>query len=279
MCLAPFKSETVTFLIGKEKTPFSVHLDVLILVSDYFRPLFTSGLQESRSRTVEYPASSEEDFHRFCQYAYRGDYVPPGYTLDPEPERDAVDTKPEPDMAVTPPTTDPDSLWYSQAPKASKKTSGYQARAEKRFRQLSYPTAALGQQYIATCEAQPHREDRQNFTDAFLAHGRLYAFAKRKLADGLANLCLQKLHNTLLQFKPSERRYDDIVTLTRYAFTDEIDEVDEPVDLTELQRLVAVYHASQFKKIGGFSAFLRLTNEIGCFAEQFIQAIHEDFSA
>src|ERR1051326_8997268 len=88
-----FTSSIATFLVGETKVPVFVHSAVIVPLSDYFRSLFKSGLRESQTNIAELPSISVDDFGRFCQFAYSGNYIAPAYTLDPETEADNTKTK------------------------------------------------------------------------------------------------------------------------------------------------------------------------------------------
>lgn len=76
------QSDLFTFIIGKERTPFVVHSNVIAATSDTFRALIRGGLSESKARCAELIDVEPDDFVRFLEYAYRRDYTVPPWVLD-----------------------------------------------------------------------------------------------------------------------------------------------------------------------------------------------------
>ncbi|PSN69966.1 hypothetical protein BS50DRAFT_608654 [Corynespora cassiicola Philippines] len=79
------KSGQFTFRIGEEKYPIIVHAAAIAATSYHMRALINGGMRESEERTADIIDLTVEDFIRFCEFAYRGDYTVPQWEQDPEP--------------------------------------------------------------------------------------------------------------------------------------------------------------------------------------------------
>lgn len=62
--------ETATVLVGPNKVPFFVHVELTWALSDYFRGALKGGFAEGESKAVELLADSEESFAIFMHWSY-----------------------------------------------------------------------------------------------------------------------------------------------------------------------------------------------------------------
>ncbi|KAJ4295132.1 hypothetical protein N0V90_007142 [Kalmusia sp. IMI 367209] len=80
------QSPQFTFFIGDEGKPVVVHAAAIAAASEQLNALINSGMVESKTRCAKIEDVQVDDFIRFCEYAYRGDYtVPPWEEILPEP--------------------------------------------------------------------------------------------------------------------------------------------------------------------------------------------------
>ncbi|KAF2714609.1 hypothetical protein K504DRAFT_359261, partial [Pleomassaria siparia CBS 279.74] len=78
-------SNLFTFFIGQEGKPIVVHAAAIAAASQHLDALINNGMAESETRSAKIVDVEVEDFVRFCEYAYRGDYtVPPWEEVMPE---------------------------------------------------------------------------------------------------------------------------------------------------------------------------------------------------
>lgn len=68
--------------MGSERKPVQVHCSAVTGQSAAFDVLMNGPMQEAQNRSADLPDVELEDFLRFCQFAYRGDYTPPHYIID-----------------------------------------------------------------------------------------------------------------------------------------------------------------------------------------------------
>lgn len=69
---------TVTLLVGKNKTPFYVHINLLCDASSFFKAAFTSQFREGSEKKMDLPEEDEALFDLFVQWLYHRQYeIPP----------------------------------------------------------------------------------------------------------------------------------------------------------------------------------------------------------
>jgi hypothetical protein len=69
-------SKTFGFLVGKNKTSFTLHSDALVGQSDPLLALINGGMAEAREGHAWLEDTDEETFVRVGEYLYTGDYTP-----------------------------------------------------------------------------------------------------------------------------------------------------------------------------------------------------------
>lgn len=236
-----------------------MHAAAIAATSRQLEALINGGMKESETRCAKIEAVEVDDFIRFCEYAYRGDYTVPAWEeVPPEPsptvskshqddwgdmsmfsrsrkkkgKKGRVELEPSPDEAVYPQEV------YPQEVEAYSETKVYddecaavpEPQAESRivsrtplrtlFNNRNYLTENGPKALILQCfEPKPNSAVEQNFTPVLLAHARLYCFAHVRLIEPLKALSLHKLHKTLLTFKLYAKRIGDIIALARYVYS------------------------------------------------------------
>jgi hypothetical protein len=198
-----------------------VHAGAIAATSQQLDALIDSGMEESATRCARIEDVEVDDFIRFCEYAYRGDYTtPPWEEVLPEPSSTSSNgqqngdddtwgvltskkkkTKKERVVAVTE-IHEPVLDVYEEPPDAPPAPEpSYEAAPisrtplRTRFNSRTYlddgsPKAQILQHF----EPKPNTAVDQNFTPVLLAHARLYCFAHLRLIEPLRALTLDKLH-------------------------------------------------------------------------------------
>ncbi len=72
------KSKPFKFIVGRAKTPMTVHVAALAHHSPVLRQLVSGPMTEARDGCATLDDIDEATFVRFCQYAYTGQYYVPG---------------------------------------------------------------------------------------------------------------------------------------------------------------------------------------------------------
>lgn len=285
-----------------------VHAAAIAATSQQLDALINGGMEESETRCARIEDVKVDDFIRFCEYAYRGDYtVPPWEELPPEPSSTSGKNQQNGD----------DNSWGGLAP-LSKRKKGKKGRAapeappieidypqespvydEPEFEAAPEPGAAPEPQYevrpisrtplrtqfnsrnylidsgpkaliLQHFEPKPNSAVDQNFTPVLLAHARLYCFARLRLIAPLKALTLDKLHKTLLNFKLYAKRVGDIIELARYAYSNpDLPDRSDDGTLDELRKLVVEYIVCEIDTIGKYDEFVKYMEEGGEFVGGF----------
>lgn len=75
-----------TILVGKNKKPFYIHLDLLCDASSVFKAAFSEGFKEGSEKVVQLPDGNESTFELFVEWLYYR-----RYEMLPEVKRDDAD--------------------------------------------------------------------------------------------------------------------------------------------------------------------------------------------
>jgi len=260
-------------------------------------------MKEAKTRCAEFAHIEVDDFVRFVEYCYRGDYACPPCTKDPvkevpapcpppsDPAPELAPPTPEPAPEPEPvpeagPATEPDEpevlpevrldgwgFGTSKVKKSPLKKKKSAASGESRSK-VKLSLLFTGRKYIENYSPKSrilesfktpvnHFSD-ENFVPIFLAHARLYSFAALYMVEPLKTLVLSKLHDTLKNFKLFHSRVPDIIVLAQYVYTDEyIPENDE------IRKLVIAYIGYQIDTIKDSGEFRDLLVEGGQFVDDF----------
>jgi hypothetical protein len=282
-----------------------VHAAAIAATSQQLDALINGGMEESETRCARIEDVKVDDFIRFCEYAYRGDYtVPPWEELPSEPSSTSGKNQQNGDdgwgdlaslskkkkgrkgrAAPEPPPEPPpieidypqESRVYDEPKFEAAPEPQYEVRPISRtplrtqFNSRNYlidsgPKALILQQF----EPKPNSAVDQNFTPVLLAHARLYCFARLRLIAPLKALTLDKLHKTLLNFKLYAKRVGDIIELARYAYSNsDLPDRSDDGTLDDLRKLVVEYIVCEIDTIGKYDEFVKYMEEGGEFVGDF----------
>lgn len=283
------QSDLFTFYIGEEKKPFIVHSSAVAATSEYFRALVKGDMSEAETKSAELTDIEPDDFVRFLEYAYRGDYTVPSWALDESAqvasdaeEAPAVDEEPPPPpeadgdlLGPPPPEPEPEpvlegeaSSWGTPSKKKGKKKRE-KLTLRMRFQRRSYLTDGAPHALLTEgFQPKSNAAANQDFAPVFLAHARLYTFAEMRLILPLKELALHKLHKTLLEFQLYHQRVGDVVELAQYAYDHGPARSDSGI-LNDLRQLVVEYMACEVDVIGKHDDFRILMEGGGEFVSDF----------
>jgi hypothetical protein len=292
------QSPQFTFFVGHEGKAITVHAEAIAATSAQLNALINGGMKESESRCAKLEDVEVDDFVRFCEYAYRGDYtVPPwedrpsiphppsddlgnfgfgsssktkkkkmkkGSMIEPYPETPYVDHQPEEDPVEMP------SQYAVEVPVS---------RTELR-NQFNTPPATISTLPKALIldqfEPKGNSAVHQDFTPIFLAHARLYCFAHQHLIEPLKALTINKLQKTLMGFQLYKDRVGDIVELARFVYSNpDLPESSDQDVLNDLKKLIAEYIACEIDVIGKHESFIHFIEEGGEFVRIFWKIVRQ----
>ncbi|KAF3004328.1 hypothetical protein E8E13_009412 [Curvularia kusanoi] len=253
------QSEQFTFYVGQAGKPIVVHSAAIAATSQHLDALINGGMGEAATRCAQIKDVEIDDFIRFCEYAYRGDYTTPPWEDDlqePIPNGDAndwgdtwgstskkkkkskksrVETVPDVYEAVPAPEDPPIDEYPAEpvaceeeVPPADIATPDFSyhpahvSRIELRARlksRIYLDNDNPKAQILQRFEPKPNTAVTQNFTPVLLAHARLYCFAHLRLIEPLKAVTLDKLHKTLMSFGLYTERVGDVIKLARFAYS------------------------------------------------------------
>ncbi|QDS68221.1 hypothetical protein FKW77_010584 [Venturia effusa] len=259
-----YRSRIFTFLVGEEKTAIGVHADVFASQSKVLNAMINGKMEEAQAGCAFLPDVSENDFLRFCQYAYTGDYAPPPFgILDEASASDNGCFEPKPTIEVPHEISEPtaeEPLDLSVEPALVgdwifSPTTGLE-RSKKSLPKYSSSSDTVIKNTSKLEDCAP----------VFLAHSRLHLFADKYGIETLKCLALDKLHGTLVGYTFFNDKCEDIVELVRFSYSND----NTPDGANDLLRdLVLQFVIAQQDKVGRSEAFLSLLEEGGPLVRDF----------
>lgn len=267
-----FSSPLFTFLIGENEEPISVHAAAIAKQSKALDTLINGPMVEAQVRSVSLRDVSVEDFLKFCQFAYTGDYSTPSSTTRAETslpskadEKYPASDPPSAKAAVLAPPPSPlsdEDTWASFRAK-TKKVPSKTTLLRESFDRQSYCPVPPKQQFHDACQIVTNGKCTEDYSPVFLAHARLYVLADKYGVESLKCLCLDKIHKTLVNFTLYKESIGDIAELVRFSYCNDHTPDDANDDL---RALVLKFVASRHDDIGDSEPFLSLVEEGGVFA-------------
>ncbi|OAL45883.1 hypothetical protein IQ07DRAFT_547904 [Pyrenochaeta sp. DS3sAY3a] len=286
------QSQQFTFFIGQEGKPIVVHSAAIAATSQQLDALVNGGMGEATTRCARIEDVKVDDFIRFCEYAYRGDYTtPPWEDVLQEPNPKSINCEKNeggdpwailpskktkkikkgrmeavPGVPPPPPPAEPP---YPEPPYEAAPISRTLLRTQ--FNSRTYlddggPKAQMLQQF----EPKPNTAVDQNFAPVLLAHARLYCFAHLRLIEPLRALTLDKLHKTLMNFNLFTARVGDIIELARFAYSNaDLPDRKDDGTIDDLRKLVVEYVLCEIDTIGKCDAFVKYMEDGGEFVGDF----------
>ncbi|KAF2110046.1 hypothetical protein BDV96DRAFT_501464 [Lophiotrema nucula] len=258
------------------------------------KALVSGKMAEANDKLAEIPDVREDDFLRFCEFAYRGDYSVPAWIKDKEAERAASTSStaagvPAPAVSAPVPISTPEPLPLeslnldgqtpdaaavstTSTPKKGKAGGTKKQKFRRRLRNRAYDLECPWPYDVFRDRGAPRGnvDVTQDYTPVFLAHARLYSFANMRLMLALRSTTLYKLHKTLMEFKLYDRRIGDVIELARYAYNnDHTPDRTSFKTLDQLRRLVVEYIVCEIEVIGRSAEFKELIEEGGEFVGDF----------
>lgn len=259
-------SHQFNFLVGPDCTCLSIHAGLVSGLSRPLDALMNNGqMEESTSRCAVLKDTEVDTFISFCEYAYTGQYVTPGY-VDGDNEESALKGLPV----------------FIFKGKDIKKPSKRQPNSPRKT--LEVALEGILDQNTDLDEDSPKPRilhpynglwndfvSRRGFAFAklatvspnpdFLAHAKIYVFATRYLIDKLRMQALGSLHRDLRNFKLSNKNAKRILDLLEYTYKSTGRE--EPGGKSQLRDLVIHYVACESRLLANNENFRHLLDENG----------------
>ncbi|KIN05223.1 hypothetical protein OIDMADRAFT_25799 [Oidiodendron maius Zn] len=280
-----FRSKQFVFVIGDEtKTEYTVHRDLIAKQSKALNALVNGEMQETLNGRVTFEDLDDNTFVRFCQFAYTGDYITPGFISDPNvivppsvapslhdsaSDRESNDIH-EPMVEPLAVAEEMPSDWGFKSTKPKKQSKSRLLRQS--FDDKDYDIETPVRIWSARCEVRPNSSVVEDYTPVLLGHAGLYIFGEKWGIENLKILALHKLHKTLTKFTLFESRRRDIVELLRCVYSNE-NTPDRGEVVDELRSLVMLYVVCEAESLTQCSEFMALLGEGGELTEDFVQIL------
>ncbi|KAG6096481.1 hypothetical protein E4U14_007941 [Claviceps sp. LM454 group G7] len=242
----PFK-----FVVGKEGKEVYMHSALVARWSKVLEKMMSSPFIEGQQG---YAVLADEDVRTvaaFAEFVYTGDYHLPSVEapLDSKTERDSI-TKPYGGIKL-------DRLSLSDSGTESHDTSDCRDSDKPRSGLVQSVIGSPVTATIVQAVAKVHTLDvpsapappsvppapvlnpgsmRTDYSEFFIAHAKVFAFADCYGIDALMDLSMRRLHQALCGFRLSKTRVGDILALVRFCY--------ERPGPEKLKRLVASYSAA-----------------------------------
>jgi hypothetical protein len=281
-------SRLFKFIVGETSdgapTTFSIHEEAIARLSKPLESLVKSNLIESRAGCVVWKDVSKEMFERLVQVAYTGDYSVPSTIPwnsitnlkvgnSSEPKEIELEDEKLADKFDSGGELQRSSIPNGKAIKLKKahmqpKSRPYAQRKGEEFTGLQ-PPPFLGPFIDHTCEPVKVFEPDRSYCHVFLVHASLFVFGDLWLIDPLKTLALHKLNKTLCIFKLDDKNITDIISLIRFAYTDEGKGLEEGIG--RLRTIICQYTVANVVIISSHTLFMDLLAEGGQFVKDFFQ--------
>lgn len=238
---APFK-----FIV--DGNPYYIHAD---LVSHHSRPLgcmINGHMAEAENGFAVLKEVDGGTFRRFIEWAYKGYYTPADIKIEinsppspTPPQKEECETAEpvvdlqsdtivrfNPRSVEVPRFGDPSFGGFSCVELETDRTREFltkivrktkRGKTAQELKELFLRRKYTVRRDTITVPSTPvNREDNEDYTEVFLSHARLYAFADQYDIQPLKTLALEELHYALAGYTLHRARTGDIVTLLRYVY-------------------------------------------------------------
>lgn len=222
-------SQPFKFIVGPRKLEFMIHSALIAKQSPKLYALVNIGMKESVEQCVHWEEEDPETFMRFGDFVYSGKY----YVEKPQKRRS------EASAGIK--RTAPEG--FSRNDKEPKYSTYYRpAEIENLFSRFNrmYPTLPEPRDHI---DASADKDSGP----VFLAHAKVYVFAKYHDIRALQILSLRNLRELLSVFQLTTESLPDFVKLFKYCFDNTSDHGKRAGD--ELQNLLCLYAAGRMAQL------------------------------
>ena len=214
-------------------------------------------MKEAQDGYVVLEEVHEETFIRFGEYIYTGDYNAA------DPQTVLTESQNEHESSLT-----ADDGW-GEFGLSSKKSQFLPLKSPPAFADLEF-SVSNEPPFSIDPMVRANKSPAEDYTDVFMSHIHLYAFADAYNVDSLKSLICRKLHQTLKHYTLYPQRVGDIITLIEHSYqnTSELEYEKEP-----LRSLIAHYTASNFKLLVQSQAFQDVLAKGGSFVKDVSQRV------
>lgn len=257
---------SVPFKFIVDGNPFYIHAELTSLHSKPLDRMMNNGMAEPCGGVAELKEVDQGTFARFIEWAYKGYYSAPSFSLQavsPSPAKWSNSlfssgndhmkaNSTEDDMAPPCPVEDPnlaDWGWASNFRGKKKKSAGnsvwpteafstadHQSKSSKRAFKQSFLERknTVRRNAIDIPPPRANQKAEEDYTEILLCHARMYVFAEQFDIQLLKSLAFEELQATLAIFTLYVARTGDIIALLRYVYSETGPSTDGVEDLRTL---------------------------------------------
>ncbi|MCJ1424987.1 hypothetical protein MMC29_002875 [Sticta canariensis] len=255
-------------------SPLYIHAGLIALHSIPLNRMINGPMSEAQKGCATLQDVDRGTFIRFIQWAYTGKYFAPEFRQD-WPPKAPLPEAPLPEAEASPPEP-PTAL---KKKKKSKSGMAHQCAWPNQFMEQSFGECdqfmeqpfgereddkkssfvKLRYDVPAISFGDPPRANRgprEDYSDVFLSHARIYVFADKYDIEPLQKLALKNLHQTLTAFTLYPERCGDVIALVSYSYANT---ADRGAGVESLRTLLMHYMGLEMATLAkdkGFKALL-----------------------
>lgn len=242
-------SPIFTFLIGRDKTEFRLHVAAVAHVSKPLGVLMTGPMKEAAEQRVWLDDVDKETFARFAQFVYTGTYTP-AQPNDREPKLD--DEKAE--------------TWDEvEVAKRIEWVTSMKAETWEGFECMEYPVPDLS---MPSSSGEGKSED---YSPVFLSHVKMYIFADKYNIILMQSLSLQKQHTAFCSLDSYKTCASAIVKVLHYSY-----EHTTPTETEPLRKLLSRHMAYEIDSMLKNADFRSMLVSHSMFSRDLVCAMAEN---
>ncbi|KAI1209346.1 uncharacterized protein F4807DRAFT_426401 [Annulohypoxylon truncatum] len=249
-------SKPFRFLVGPDKKECFMHANLVARMSKPLWTLVNGKWKESEGCLVDWSDVDEETFVRFCEFSYTGYYqAAEPFSIEP-PTPTPPEGKESDKRRMETPSKSIPLMIEEPAPELMVRDSwGTLMRPPKKITTTSKKDVMLDDFKRYVDEAVPDSAPSEasntnplmNYSEVFLSHARLYAFADCYAIDDLTKLCIRRLHRALLNFNlHGGTRAADVAKLIDFSYKNTR---SDTVKQDKLRGLLSAYIACHVEEI------------------------------
>ena len=253
---------------------FFVNAGLISRHSKSLDSLMNGGWEETGEGAAELKGVSAANFDRFLEWAHRGFYTPPQYSMDPKIDEDLTSDESEEDFAhdsrneaKTVETLNyrcsnceynGNQCFSCCSPLVNENNPRNGVHSQNAMKETFIEAITpINRDVIGMLPPRGNHNKSENYSTIFLCHAELYVFADCRGIQPLRILALEQLHATLAIFTLYKERTDDIVKLLQYIYD------NTKADNDDMRSLLEKYLAFEMDTLITDREFLQLIIDDG----------------
>ncbi|RGP81429.1 btb poz fold [Fusarium longipes] len=275
----PFK-----FLIGTDKTEYTIHSALVAQLSPVLSALVNGSFRESSESSVTWDDIDEITFNSFWQFVYTGIYDTPE-PLPPTEEAPSnevlkadIPEDPEPEISesqdpATEPRTEPEAEPEAEPAEQGPETylcfvpvDATPSSAMKKEKRGGARRTSLWLDFLYSWDDPPEPFDvdvtLKDHANALVHHAKVYTLADRYAITRLTDLSRLNLYQELKDLARNGHGYNNVVELVRYTFEELVPD--------ELRNMVVHFSACVVEHLWKINEFQELVGKYGILSKALV---------